>query len=123
MWMASRVGGKDHPISDVASKISFNRLGGRLDHDSSNGQRRRAWLIAIVRRRLLPKISPRSKIGRRLRIKLLKSLAFLGDSPVFAVRGQTNQLVIFLKHSRVATGRPFRSFSAHRDNRPKPSSS
>src|SRR5215831_20397191 len=26
MWMAPRVGGRDHPASDVASKIAFNRL-------------------------------------------------------------------------------------------------
>jgi hypothetical protein len=26
MWMASRVGGRDYPASDVASKIAFNRL-------------------------------------------------------------------------------------------------
>jgi hypothetical protein len=85
MWMASRVGGKDHPISDVASKISFNRLGGRLDHDSSNGQRRRAWLIAIVRRRLLPKISPKIQMDRLPSDKLLKWLALpRGLEPLFS---------------------------------------
>src|SRR2546430_9065915 len=26
MWMASRVGGRDYPASDVASKIAFDRL-------------------------------------------------------------------------------------------------
>ena len=48
----------------------------------------------------------------------------LGDSNPCFRRERANKPACHpLKHSRVATGRPFRRLSAHRDNRPKPASS